>query len=243
MSIGALQSSDLLQAATEKVERPGVERLAVSAGLGPALWSPEHFAREQLRGLVRQIFFTSVAHPVKQLVISGAEPETDVWSICQRVGETLAGETRGSVAVVGRDCEVLHDHEGTVDTGEERASARMFPLRQSATRVSSNLWFLSEAQVIARDSADDLGLSSHLQEVRREFDYSIVQGPSAADCYTAAAFGQLADGLVVVLSAHTTRKATARKVIDGLRMAKTRLLGTVLSDRTFPIPQGIYRRL
>jgi hypothetical protein len=32
-------------------------------------------------------------------------------------------------------------------------------------------------------------------------------------------------------------------VKDMLQATNTRLLGTVLSERTFPIPAGIYRRL
>jgi Mrp family chromosome partitioning ATPase len=54
---------------------------------------------------------------------------------------------------------------------------------------------------------------------------------------------QLADGIVLVLSAQHTRRITARKVKEQLEAAQARFLGTVLSDRVFPIPERIYRRL
>ncbi len=50
-----------------------------------------------------------------------------------------------------------------------------------------------------------------------------------------------ADGIVLVVSAARTRRATALKVKNDLN--GVRLLGTVLCDREFPIPRGIYRRL
>jgi Mrp family chromosome partitioning ATPase len=55
--------------------------------------------------------------------------------------------------------------------------------------------------------------------------------------------GQLADGIVLVLSAERTRRVTARNMKDRIEGAHARVLGTVLCDREFPIPEKIYRRL
>ena len=54
---------------------------------------------------------------------------------------------------------------------------------------------------------------------------------------------QFADGIVLVLAAHRTRRVTARKVKEALEVSQARVLGTVLSERMFPVPEGIYRRL
>jgi Mrp family chromosome partitioning ATPase len=54
--------------------------------------------------------------------------------------------------------------------------------------------------------------------------------------------GQLADGVILVLEAHTTRKAAARKIKESLG-AQSRILGIVLTERRFPVPERIYRRL
>jgi Mrp family chromosome partitioning ATPase len=55
--------------------------------------------------------------------------------------------------------------------------------------------------------------------------------------------GELADGIVLVLGANSTRKATARKIKNTLETMRSQILGTVLSERAFPIPEWIYRRL
>jgi Mrp family chromosome partitioning ATPase len=53
----------------------------------------------------------------------------------------------------------------------------------------------------------------------------------------------LADGVVLVLEANSTRRVTAKKAKQALEAANVRILGTVLNNRTFPIPEGLYRRL
>jgi Mrp family chromosome partitioning ATPase len=46
-----------------------------------------------------------------------------------------------------------------------------------------------------------------------------------------------------VVSAQRTRRAAARTIKQALEAAHARILGTVLSERTFPVPEALYRRL
>jgi len=55
--------------------------------------------------------------------------------------------------------------------------------------------------------------------------------------------GQLADGMILVLEAHNTRRVAARRTKEILEASNVRLLGTVLNGRTFPVPERIYRKL
>ena len=55
--------------------------------------------------------------------------------------------------------------------------------------------------------------------------------------------GNLCDGMVLVLEANSTRRVAAQKVKEKLHAANARLLGVVLSGRTFPIPEAVYRKL
>lgn len=64
-------------------------------------WDPESFAREQICGLVRHLFFSNADKPLHQIVFSAVDRETDVRSICRQVGEELALETAASIAVAG----------------------------------------------------------------------------------------------------------------------------------------------
>ena len=201
-------------------------------------WSPDGIQKNspanKSSGLVRQVFSSSHNRPVRQIVLSAVDPETDVRSICRQVGEALALETLGAIAVVGEYPQFLEDWQAYQAANQ----ARNLPLRKIAARIGGNLWLVPASE-------SEHGISSlhkHLVEIRREFDYSIVAAPSAGS-NEAAAIGLFADGMILVLSARYTRRVAARRIKESLQKAQVRILGTVLSDREFPIPERIYRRL
>jgi hypothetical protein len=236
----AVMSPGLFVARTTERERARPEDRSLKQAGG---WNPEDFAREQIRGLVRQVFLSNVERPVRQVVFSAVEPETDVQNLCWRVGEALALETEKSIAVIGERPEALQDAETyaaemTEHPVDDGSTAR----RQAATRVGGNLWLVPPAGN-QRDQVTTAWLHSYLGGMRTQFEYSIVVGPPAAESNATTAMAQLADGIVLVLAAHYTRRITARKIKEKLEVAQARVLGTVLSDRVFPIPEGIYRRL
>lgn len=207
-----------------------------------ARWNPEDFARDQIQGLVRQVFFSNSERPVRQVVFSAVEPETDVRNICQRVGEMLARETAESVALAGEYPEISRDTETDQEDGtERRAKDEGAFLRQGTTRVRSNLWLVPAAK--NEERVTTVELHSYLCAIRGEFKFSIVAAPPARESNQATAMARFADGIILVLSAHRTRRNTARKIMETFEAAQVRILGIVLSDRVFPIPERIYRRL
>ena len=201
-------------------------------------WNPEDFAREQIRGLVRRVFFSNVERPVRQVIFSALDPETCVKSICWQVGEALALETAGSVAVVGDYPQALRDPENYRLKNQDRSTS----LRQKATRLRANLWLVPAAE---NDGGRRSTASLHAYQgaICAEFEYSILEGPPAGESNEATSMAQFADGIILVLSASNTRRVVARKIKEMLDATHARVLGTVLTDRIFPIPERIYRRL
>lgn len=224
---------------------PGREKSRPEDGVASATegWNPEDFAREQIRGLVRQVFFSTDERPVRQVVFSALDRETDVRNICRRIGETLAIETTGTIAVVGDYPQDLRNRESGEDQASDLAAGQSASQRRLATRVRSNLWLIPAARTADGKRQNTTLLHSYLRETRRDFEFSIIQGPAAAEASEALAMAQFADGIVLVLSAQFTRKIAARKVKQMLESAPVRVLGTILSDRVFPIPAAIYCRL
>ena len=211
-----------------------------------ALWDPARFAEEQIRGLVRQVFFPGWPRPARQVVFSAVE-HIEIAGLCLQVGQALAAQTPGSVCVVeanrrtsefgnvsGRkDCERVGDRKG------------FGSLRNSSRQIASKLWrvpinvFLGENE----GGLSEEWLCGRLKELRVEFDYTVLHGPPAGLCSEALLLGHVSDGLVLVLEANSTRRVVAQKVKQMLQASNTRLLGTVLNQRTFPIPEGIYQKL
>jgi Mrp family chromosome partitioning ATPase len=176
------------------------------------------------------VFSSNVPAPVRQVVFSAVEGETDVSTICRRAGEVLAMETTGQVAIVGDDRQSCR---------EEVLPESNKPLRQCATRLRGNLWFVP----MCWRERSTVSLHVLMGEIRSQFDFSIVEAPPAGESNQAAAMAQFADGIILVLLAQRTRRVTAERVKETLEQAQARLLGAVLSEREFPVPEVIYRRL
>jgi hypothetical protein len=230
MNAGVMAAPDVVAAAQTVEARPEAWNLRRSSG-----WNPEAFAQEQILGLVRRVFFSGAERLVRQVIFSAVETETDVRSLSCRVAEVLASETAGSVAVAKGADGMLREAMGSRESreGKER-------LRQIATQMRRNLWLLPAR---GEEPVTAASLNQYLSEIRREFEYSVVAARSLGESTEAMAMSQFADGIILVLSARHTRRAAARWIKEGLEGSRARVLGAVLSDRVFPIPEAVYRRL
>jgi len=204
----------------------------------PAPWNPGNFAREQIEGLVRQVFISDALRPIRQVVFSAAD-ESDLRKLCRALGEALAAQTQEAVAVVGGYPRLLRP--AATQPPDRMTNDASMPLRQVAARLRGNLWLVPDGRT-DRDSVTPASLHAYMAEVRRQFEYSIVEAPCTASG-EAAALAQFADGIVLVLSEGHTRRAAAGQIKAALEAAQVRILGAVLSDRMFPIPDALYRRL
>ena len=76
-----------------------------------------------------------------------------------------------------------------------------------------------------------------------EFGYLLIDAPGVNVCGDATILGQAADAVVLVIEADVTRRQSARKAKETLESAGVQILGTVLRNRSFPIPDALFRRL
>ncbi len=203
-------------------------------------WDPEAYADEQTRGLVRQVFLSGWPTPVRQVVFSAVHESTDIAELCTQVATALAEEVRSDVCLVGSDRGGRLFEEVGQDSRYRRTG-----LRNKAGQVSANLWTVPREVLWENQprTAAVPGLCRQLEELKREFEYNVIQGPAAGTHRRAALLGQLCDGIVLVLQADSTRRIAAQRAKELLASAGVRVLGTILCDRKFPIPDAIYRRL
>jgi protein-tyrosine kinase len=211
-----------------------------------AVWDPIRFGEEQIRSLVSQIFLPGRPKPARQVVFTAVDFDTDVATISMQVGQVLSEQVSGSVCVVQANRQ--RNTDVTVKKTEPTQPFRMekfSSLRDSSRRLSNNLW-LAPADIFAEGNGSGFStepLSGRVAELRLDFDYAVLCGPPAGKSGQAALLGHLCDGVVLVLDANSTRRAAAQKAKETLYAANARLLGVVLDQRTFPIPEGIYRKL
>lgn len=73
-------------------------------------------------------------------------------------------------------------------------------------------------------------LKTRVDELRGEFEYVLVNAPRLSYFAGGIAFGQLADGLVLVMDGSSTQPGMALKVMKRLRESRVRILGAVLNQ-------------
>jgi len=208
-------------------------------------WDLESFAEDQIRGLVRELYLTG-SQPSRQVVFSAIDEETEISALCRRVAETLSESASGTTCLVDAN---LQNRRVSTPEGQSflihSDQQRFGWLRDLSLQLSGNLWHMP-AEVFLGEPADRRSASwlrSRLAELRLEFDSLVLQAPAAGKTNQAAQVARLCDGLVLVLKANSTRRASAQKVKEMLDAAHVRLLGTVLCERKFPIPSAIYKRV
>lgn len=199
--------------------------------------------------LVHAVFFDMEPLAPHAVAFADLEAASARHSVCARAGELLAARVPGSVCLVDANLEApsLHqyfrveNHFGWTEALQQARPIQDF-LRFTE---GSNLSILTSGTV--EDGWQDLlqeeAVATRMRELREEFDYVLLLCPPVSAAPQAQILGRLADGMILVVEANSTRRDRALQLKAELEEADVRLLGAVLNNRTFPIPDAIYSRL
>ncbi len=217
-----------------------------ATSLNSEAWNEQKFAEDQVCSLVRQLFSPGSGKASRQVLFAGVDHGTDTAAICRRVANALSAQVPGTICIVetATRWSKIYGISESDDRDSICSLGKSDWIKDSALQLTERVWhvpartFLQNAKNLSME-----WLRDRVDELRLSFDYTIFQSPCAADSNDAALLGRLCDGVVLVLKAGSTRRMAAKNVKDALSTANARVLGTVLTDRKFLIPPGIYRRL
>jgi Mrp family chromosome partitioning ATPase len=198
--------------------------------------------------LVQRLFLVPRGNAPHVVVFCGADREDHSSEVCASAGVVLAAQGIGTVCLADAN-PYAASLGGRFDANGEAGFVDAVLSEKTACglvrEIGGNLWLLGSG---SRDLRTQLILTSDrlrdcLSDLRAEFDYVLIDAPPANTYADVLSIGQLADGLILVLKSNSTRREAALRAKANLVAANIRLLGAVLTDRTFPIPDSIYRRL
>jgi Mrp family chromosome partitioning ATPase len=224
---------------TEQSKRAAADRPAVQTAV------PSDNCGDEILRLVQSLFLSTALGVPRQVVFCGVDGENGSSSVCASAGRTLATNTPGSVCLVDANVrsQRLSEILG-VDT-TLLLPGKAGSLRERCAEINENLW-LAGSNVLVDNRGSLLPLSElkhRLAQLSTEFGYLLIDAPGASVSGDAAILGQVADAAVLVIEANSTRKLSARKAKASLDSAGVRVVGTVLHNRSFPIPESLYKRL
>jgi tyrosine-protein kinase len=200
--------------------------------------------------LVQRVFMLPAHEAPRVVAFCGVEQIDAAGCICARAALNLANQTGSSVCVVEGNFQFpsLHQYFSLDNSrGLSDAVLESGPIRDFVFSFrESNLSVLSGGAHCGKTKA--LWTSDRLQhriaELRQEFSYVLIYGPPVRQKHMdAVLLGQIADGVVLILESMVTRREAARTAKENLFAANVNVLGAVLTNHRFSIPETLYRRL
>jgi Mrp family chromosome partitioning ATPase len=209
----------------------------------------DEMAQEECLKLVQRIFLSQPANVGRAIVFAGVDRRNGCSRICFEAARSLAANTSRPICVVDANFRSsslnrffgVTQEKGLADCVLEEGGVRTF-----TTQLEPSHLYLLPAGFLTPESPSLLNserLVLRLQELRKDFDHVLIDAPALNPYSDAVALGRIADGFVVVLQADSTRRESALNGLERLREVNIEVLGAVLNQRTFPIPDFVYRRL
>ncbi|MGA2003836.1 MAG: hypothetical protein ABSG70_10665 [Terriglobales bacterium] len=191
---------------------------------------------EQIHTLVQQLFFRHEAGAVRNVGFAPVEASLSTASLCLDVVKALAEECSYNVGLIDAsiDGSSVQDELGIQSPKYEQVA---WPIGPHLWLVPRRSWW-PEAE--RRQPVTDQNLD-RLRELMTEFDFSVAC--CSPVCWITERIGLNCDGLVLVLTANKTRRLVAAQIKERMGKIRVALLGTILAERVFPVPQGLYRSL
>jgi len=232
----------------EAVPAPQSAPTSVPAFLAaPSVITPVKQEMEEISNLVQQLFLSAGANAPRSVVFTSTESEAGCTWVCGETAEVFASRIAGTVCVLDANLRrpALAKHFGVENgPGLSDALVQMDPIRAFARSLSlPNLYLITAGN--STEAAQGLLTSDRMRlriaELRSEFDFLLIDASAMSLANEAIGLGSMSDGVVLVLKANTSRKQGARQAIQELQGGKAKVLGAVLNQRKFPIPQALYK--
>jgi Mrp family chromosome partitioning ATPase len=202
-------------------------------------------SREETIQLVRRVFLSAGENAPRQVLFCGVEGDSASSVVCVQTARVLAAHSSLSVCLIDANLRSPRlDDFFRVDTTTPYTGT-FESLRGQCGEVGANLWSAGP-EILANDNRELLppeDLKKRFAELRSMFGHVLIDAAATNVHGDVQLLGQLSDAAILVIEANRTRRQTARNAKEALDAAGVRLLGAVLHNRSFPIPEKLYKRL
>ncbi|MBF0478107.1 MAG: CpsD/CapB family tyrosine-protein kinase [Candidatus Omnitrophica bacterium] len=108
-----------------------------------------------------------------------------------------------------------------------------------------NLSFISSGQVPANPSEllDSEAMKNLLRDLKGKFDYVLIDTPPIIPVTDAGIVGSMVDGVLMIIEAGRTQRGVVHRAEELLHQSHCKVIGHVLTNIQYHLPQYIYRYL
>jgi len=196
------------------------------------------WANEPAYSLMRQLFFPSATLRRTSILVAAADEQSKASSLCRQIAIALSQVSGERVGIV----------EGSSTLDRNPWNGKGLPVgfgrglwQVYSSRLAERVWRVPSVLLGHDCSAGPGSMCDGLKELRSAFDYFVLS--AAISDSEMPSLCNLCEAAVLLLTANVTRREAALRAQEQLLRQGVTLLGTVLDQRTLPIPDSIYRRL
>ncbi|MGH9161027.1 MAG: hypothetical protein ACRD2X_13720 [Vicinamibacteraceae bacterium] len=220
----------------------------------PPLESPvPHRLRPPLTELVERTFLVParLGETVRSLMFASVDG-ADGSLLPAAVAEILLSRARGWICLVDANfrAPILHRHYGSTNAlglidalvGTGRVSSYA---RELSRGGDSSLWLMPTGDFSGAGERllETEAYRRRMKDLVTAFEYVVIGTTIVTADPSAAVLSAQVDGVILVAEANVTTRQALRAAARAVSAAGGRVLGTVLNNRTFPIPEVLYRLL
>ena len=198
------------------------------------------YGDDEMTSLVQRVFLPATGTAHRQVVFCGIEAANPSSSVCVRAARNLAARTHEKVCLINanpsrvdliRQFGIQADREGNGANGD------------TCLPVASNLWLTKSNWTNGGGERSIAAMHARLNELQRDFGYVLIEASGCTVNDDATVLGKVSDAVILVIEAEATHRQAASRAKQILEAAGVRLAGTVLNNRSFPVPKALYERL
>ena len=213
-------------------------------------FDPKALITEQYKILRTNVLSAHKGKPLKVLAVTSSIHQEGKTVTSLNLAVTLAQSTKKPRVLLidgdmrrGRLAKYLGiDHpEGLSDvlTGQKNVGEVLFNLD------IENLTFMTSGPVPHNpvELLDSEAMSGVMDDLKRQFDHIIIDTPPIISVTDAGIVGSRSDGVLMVIQAGRTQRGIVRRATELLHQSHAEILGHVLTNIEYHLPEYIYRYL
>lgn len=201
-------------------------------------------AEVAITNLIQRLFHSEDVDAPRVVGFVAAESQAGCTWVCAELARALAAQVKERVLLVDANPRTPGlSHHLSIAEGTIPASSSDGLRKQTYQLPGENLWILgNDGPVPSHSKASSMfeRLRAEMPSLREEFRYVLVDMPPLNRYADSIALGPCTHGVVLVVRANHSRRESARNAVALLKAANIRVLGVVLNQRSFSVPERLY---
>jgi protein-tyrosine kinase len=200
--------------------------------------------RNELNKLILRTFLSTPA--VKVIMFTGVEAQEDAKWVTSCTADVLAHTTHDRVCLLDADLAFPTVHRAYSVSNQNGLAAVLrgsCSIGSATIRAAENLWVVPAGTSPQDEQMTAVTFQEVVVDLLEHFEYLVVSAPDCDRLAELGVVGAAADGAVLVLDAMTTHRKAAQDAKAALEIAKIRIMGSVFTNQSSPVPDFLHAHM